>query len=95
MFYQCYTYGAQALLIVAVISHAQNSVTPETASRMGAGTSLQASSVDDLAEDVTQYVIMKYGNKNLPADKANALSKEAVEKGAWTWGRTPITWLNP
>ena len=56
--------------------------------------SLQASSVGDLAEDVTQYVIITYKNKNLPADKAYALAKEAVEKGAGTWGRTHITLLN-
>ena len=46
--------------------------------------SLQASSVGDLAEDVAQYVIVTYKNKNLPADKAYALAKEAVEKGAGT-----------
>ena len=82
------------MLLVAVMLHAQNSVTPETTPRRGASTYLQASSVGDLAEDVTQYVIITYKNKNLPADKAYALAKEAVEKGAGTWGRTHITLLN-
>ena len=84
IFYQGYKSDDQALLLVAVMSHEQNSVTPETTPRRGASTSLQASSVGDLAEDVAQYVILKNKNKNLPADKAYALAKEAVEKGAGT-----------
>ena len=83
------------MLLVAVMSHAQNSATPETTPRRGASTSLQASSVGNLAEDVVQYVLTSYKNNNWPADKAYALAKEAVEKGARTWGRTHITLLNP
>ena len=82
-------------MLVVVMLHAQNSVTPETTPRRGASKSLQASSVGDLAEDVTQYVVIKYDNNNLPVDKAYALAKEAVDKGAGTWGRTHITLLNP
>ena len=49
----------------------------------------------DLAEDFTYHVIITHKNKNLPADKAYAVAKQAVEKGAGIWGRTHITMLNP
>ena len=76
-------------------SHAQDSVKPKTTPASGASTFLQASSVVDLAEDVTQYESTTYYNKKLPADKAYVLAKEAVEKGARNWGRTDMTSLNP
>ena len=77
------------------MSRAQDSVIPETTPASGASTSLQSSSVVDLAEDVIEYEIVTYYNKKLPVDKSYPLAKGAVEKGAGNWGRTNITLLNP
>ena len=62
------------------MSDAQDSVIPGTTPASGASTSLQSSSVVDLAEDVIEYEIVTYYNKRVPADKAYAMAEEAVEK---------------
>ena len=89
-----YQSDARTLPLLAVMSHAQDSVIPETTHASGASKSLQSASVVDLAEDVIEFEIVTYNNKKSPADKAYATTKRAVEKGAGK-GRTNITLLNP
>ena len=90
--YRHYKSDARTSPLFAVVLRAQDSVIPETTP---ASTSLQSSSVVDLAEDVIEYEIVTYYNKKLPVDKSYPLAKGAVQKGAGNWGRTNITLLNP
>ena len=64
------------------MSQAQDSVIPETRQASDASTSLRASSAVDVAEDGIEYGIVAYYNNKLPANKAYAMAKEVVEKGA-------------
>ena len=77
------------------MSHAQDSVIPETTRASGASTSLHSSSVVDLPENVIEHEIATYCIKKVVADKVYALAKGAVEKGACNWERTSTTFSNP
>ena len=64
------------------MSQAQDSVIPETTQASGASTSLRACSVVDVAEENICHEILAHYKNKLPADKAYAMAKEAVEKCA-------------
>ena len=68
------------MLFFAVMSLAQDSVIPETTPASGASMSHQASSVGDLAEDVTQYEMITYNNKKTHADNRNAFLAHRLAK---------------